>query len=96
MKIIHVLAVIPYLCTAAALAADNLPPVQRTQYGAPKCPTDLDIKNMETRMSARVIPAKNRVALEAEHAKAHLCRRAGTEYTPDDWKRMKAVTRGDD
>lgn len=76
-------------------AQDNLPPVQRTQFGAPKCPEDNDIRNIDVRLSARVVPPKNQAALQVERAKAITCRRSGGEYTPRDWDRMRAVTSGD-
>lgn len=96
MKKLHTLALAAYLCTAAALAAETLPPVQYTPNGAYKCPRDIDIKNMDTRMSALVVPAKNLVALQHERAKAVTCRMTGAQYTPEDWKRMNAVLRGDE
>ncbi len=82
------------LVISGAAVAQNLPPVEYVN-GAPQCPRDLDIKNMETRLSARVVPADNAAEVRQEIAKATHCRRMGLRYGPDDWKRMNAVTRGD-
>lgn len=83
------------LAIVGAVHANNaLPPVQYIA-GAPACPSDLDIKNIETRLSARVVPPDNAGSLHQEKAKAMTCRTAGGRYSQDDWKRMKAVTRGD-
>ncbi|WP_048441785.1 hypothetical protein [Caenimonas sp. SL110] len=79
---------------SGAALAQSLPPVEYVN-GAPQCPRDLDIKNMETRLSARIVPADNAAAVRQELAKAAQCRRMGLSYGPDDWKRMNAVTRGD-
>lgn len=73
---------------------NGLPPVQYVN-GAPNCPRDLDIKNIDTRLSARVVPADNMAALHQERDKAVRCRTLGTRYSPEDWKRMNAVIRGD-
>jgi hypothetical protein len=59
------------------------------------CPSDTDIANIHTRLSARVVPADNRVALQHELAKAQQCRAVGIRYSYDDWRRLEAVLRGD-
>jgi hypothetical protein len=79
----------------AALAQSELPPVRYNQYGAPQCPTDTDLRNMDVRLSALVVPADNKAALIAERTKAQACRRSGGTYTHRDWERMRAVTNGD-
>lgn len=87
-----------YLLGALAVAgvahANGLPPVQYID-GVPACPRDVDIQNIETRLSARVVPADNLSALNQEKAKAVRCRTLGGRYSQEDWKRMNAVTRGD-
>lgn len=83
-----------FAMAGAAHASNTLPPVQYIG-GTPACPSDLDIKNMETRLSARVVAPDNASSLHLEKAKAMTCRTAGGRYSQDDWKRMKAVTRGD-
>lgn len=87
-----------YLLTVMLLAgvahAQKLPPVEYID-GTPGCPRDLDIANIDTRLSASVIPADNRMALHQEKAKAVQCRMIGSRYSQEDFKRMQAVTRGD-
>ncbi len=86
----------------AGMAAHELPPPRGHQRGpaggaAPgACPSATDIGNIHTRLSARVVPARNRVALQQELAKAQRCIELGTKYSYDDWKRLEAVLRGDD
>ena len=82
------------LVVGGAAWATELPPVQYVN-GIPACPSDQDLKNIDTRLSARVIPADNRAALQQEKAKATRCRMTGTRYLEFDWKRMEAVIRGD-
>jgi hypothetical protein len=79
---------------AGAANAQKLPPVQYID-GAPACPRDVDIANIDTRLSARVIAADNQMALHQEKAKAIQCRMIGARYSGEDFKRMHAVTRGD-
>jgi hypothetical protein len=60
------------------------------------CPSETDIRNIHTRLSAKVIPAKNRAALYTELARAERCPTLGGRYSHEDWKRLQAVLRGDD
>jgi len=60
------------------------------------CPSETDIRNIHTRLSAKVIPAKNRAALYTELAKAERCPAVGRRYSYEDWKRLQDVLRGDD
>jgi hypothetical protein len=60
------------------------------------CPTETDIRNIHTRLSARVIAPSNRAALYTELAKAERCPVIGRRYTYEDWKRLEGVLRGDD
>lgn len=87
-----------FLLAAMSLAgvvhAQKLPPVQYIE-GSPACPRDIDIGNIDTRLSARVIAADNQMALHQERAKAIQCRMIGARYSQEDFKRMQAVTRGD-
>jgi hypothetical protein len=59
------------------------------------CPSDLDIKNIHTALSARVIQPRNAVALRSELAKAESCRSTGGRYTYEQWKRLENVLRGE-
>jgi hypothetical protein len=59
------------------------------------CPSELDIKNIHTALSALVIPTKNASALKSELAKAELCRASGGRYTYEQWKRLENVLRGE-
>lgn len=59
------------------------------------CPSETDIRNIHTRLSAKVIPASNRAALYKELAKAERCPAVGRPYSNEDWKRLKDVLRGD-
>jgi hypothetical protein len=60
------------------------------------CPSDLDLKNIETRLSGQVIPARNRTALHQERWKALECRAIGARYDYHAWNRLEAVLRGED
>jgi hypothetical protein len=60
------------------------------------CPSDLDVQNIDTRLSGHVVPAKNRAALHYERSKALRCRSFGGRYEHDDWKRLAGVLRGED
>jgi hypothetical protein len=60
------------------------------------CPSETEIKNIHTRLSASVIPAANRRALYVELEKAERCPSLGRRYSYDDWKRLEGVLRGDD
>ena len=60
------------------------------------CPSETDIKNIHTRLSASVIPAANRRALYVELDKAERCSSLGRRYSYDEWKRLEGVLRGDD
>lgn len=75
-----------FLLLAGAASAQSVP-------GA--CPSDLDIKNIHTALSALVIPPRNALALRSELAKAELCRGAGGRYTYEQWKRLENVLRGE-
>jgi surface antigen len=59
------------------------------------CPSDLDIKNIHTRLSAQVIHPKNRAALHHELAKASNCRAYGGTYSYEQRKRLEDVLRGE-
>ena len=60
------------------------------------CPSETDINNIHTRLSAKVIPAANRAALYTQLAKAERCPTLGRRYSYEDWKRLEGVLRGDD
>jgi hypothetical protein len=77
------------LALAAVATHAQLPPVKPGE-----CPTDLDIQNIHTSLSAKVVPPKNASSLHRELAKAETCRRVGSKYTHDDWKRLEEVLRG--
>jgi hypothetical protein len=84
------------LASAATSAyAQDLPPVRYNQFMSPLCPTDNDIRNIDVRLSARVVTPQNQIALTAERVKAIACRQTGGQYTSNDWERMRAVTNGD-
>lgn len=59
------------------------------------CPSDTDVANINTRLSARVHPPSNVGALRAELSKAQRCRVIAGRYSHDDWQRLQAVLRGD-
>ena len=90
-----------------SLAAARSPPPQPapTPVGAPSayqalppgsCPSETDIGNIHTRLSAKVVPAANRAALYTQLAKAERCPTLGRRYSHEDWKRLEGVLRGDD
>lgn len=79
--------------TAGVPDAGLLPP-QGPGPGA--CPGELDLRNIETRLSGQVVPAKNRAALYHERWKAQQCRVVGGRYGHEDWKRLEGVLRGED
>ena len=81
--------------TETPVASPNPRPEKQAPEPA-SCPSELDIKNIHTRLSARVVPAKNTAALHTELAKAERCARIGGRYSYDDWQRLQAVLRGDD
>lgn len=60
------------------------------------CPTETDIKNIHTRLNAKIVPAKNVSALHNELDKAERCPHGSRRYSHEDWKRLEAVLRGDD
>jgi hypothetical protein len=60
------------------------------------CPSDLDLKNIETRLSGQLLPVGNRRALHHERWKALECRAIGARYDYGAWKRLEGVLRGED
>lgn len=80
--------------TSVATGQD-LPPVRYVD-GAPACPSDLDIRNIDTRLSARVISPANEQTLRAERRKAVQCRQSNKRYSEKEWRRLEAVIRGED
>lgn len=79
---------------AAASPAQQLPAVIYVD-GRPQCPTDLDLRNIETRLSARTAKPGNQTSLRAEQMLAINCRMNGTRYSESDWQRLRAVVRGE-
>lgn len=79
---------------ASGQEVNELPPVRYVD-GAPACPSDTDIKNIDTRLSSRISSPSNESTVRAERQRAVTCRMAGQRYTPADWERMTAVIRGD-
>lgn len=82
------------VAVGAAAGAQQLPPVVY-ENGRPQCPIDRDIKNLETRLNARVVPPPNAQSVQFERDKAIQCRLQGARYSDAEFTRMEAVTRGD-
>jgi hypothetical protein len=78
-----------------AFAQQKLPPVQYTEIGVPACPTDLDLRNLDVRLSAVLHHPDNAHSVRVEQGRAVSCRTAGARYTEQDWKRLRAVLRGE-
>ena len=94
MRLIAVAALTSAVLSAGAQEVHELPPVRYID-GAPACPSDTDIKNIDTRLSSRVSAPSNEISVRAERQRAVRCRTIGSRYTPADWERMKAIIRGD-
>jgi hypothetical protein len=62
----------------------------------PRCPSGLDIRNLETRLSGRIPAAANSDAVKLEIIKAKECIAIGSRYTETEWKRLRAVLRGEE
>ena len=91
------LAATPPTVPQGAVAPAEIPEAGARQASPPgSCPSETDIRNIHTRLSAMVIPAKNRTALYTELAKAQRCPAVDGRYSYEDWKRLQAVLRGDD
>ncbi|HEY8361044.1 MAG TPA: DUF4124 domain-containing protein [Ramlibacter sp.] len=59
------------------------------------CPSELDVRNIEAAMSARVV-VKRQASLRQELRKAAACRSGShPPYTSAEWDRMRAVLRGE-
>lgn len=71
-------------------------PAQQIAPTPVSCPSEVDIKNIHTRLSAKVIPAGNRAALHRELAKAERCIAIGGRYSYEDRRRLESVLRGED
>lgn len=82
------------LSEAIGQEVHQLPPVRYVD-GVPACPSDTDIKNIDTGLSSRVSSPSNEGTLHSERQRAVRCRMVGLQYTPADWERMKAVIRGE-
>lgn len=80
--------------TVSGQEVNELPPVRYVD-GAAACPSDTDIKNIDTRLSSRISSPTNEATLRVERQTAVRCRIAGLRYTPADWERMAAIIRGD-
>lgn len=95
MRIIAVAALTGAIWSAAAQDVHELPPVPILKDGTQACPSDTDIKNIDTRLSSRLSPPANERSLRAERQRAVKCRTAGPHYTRGDWERLTAIVRGD-
>ena len=83
------------LLVSNQLASAALPALQYID-GRPACPSDLDIRNLETRLSAVVHRASNEARVRQELQKATTCRQVGARYSEVDWKVLQAVLRGEE
>jgi len=81
--------------TLPAFAQQQLPPVQYSQVGAALCPTDLDLRNLDVRLSSVINRPGNEQSVRSEQRKAVLCRTTGSRYTDKDWRQLRAVLRGE-
>lgn len=79
---------------ASAQEVHEIPAVQYVD-GVPACPSDTDIKNIDTRLSSRIASPTNEGTLRSERQRAVRCRTIGLRYAPADWERMRAVIRGE-
>lgn len=71
-------------------------PSRQTAPAPASCPSEVDIKNIHTRLSAKIIPAGNRAALHQELTKAERCLAIGGRYSYEDRRRLESVLRGED
>ena len=94
MRLIVAAALTSAVLSTGAQEIHELPPVGYID-GSPACPSDTDIKNIDTRLSSRVSAPSNEVSVRAERQRAVRCRTIGLRYTAADWERMKAIIRGD-
>jgi hypothetical protein len=74
------------------------PPAAELEAKLPpgSCPSETDIRNINTRLTGTVVSPRNRFALQNELAKAEKCPRGRRAYAYDDWKRLEGVLRGDE
>jgi len=89
------LALVLAVGSISAAAQQNLPPVQYDERGVPTCPSDLDLRNLDVRLSATVRRPENEASVRQEQRLAIHCRMAGSRYTEKDWERLRAVLRGE-
>ena len=94
MRIIATTALALWVLAAGAQEVHELPPVRYID-GAPACPSDTDIRNIDTRLSSRVLRPSNERSLRVERRIAVRCRTHGLRYTPADWERIARVVRGE-
>jgi hypothetical protein len=80
--------------SATAQEVHELPAVRYID-GTPACPSDTEIKNIDTRLSSRISAPSNEMSVRAERQHAVRCRIFGLRYTHADWQRLAAVIRGD-
>lgn len=63
----------------------------QNQYATPSqnCPSELEIKNLETSASSMTLGKKEREFLHAEIRRAYACRTEGGNYSTSDWQKIK-------
>ena len=63
----------------------------QNQYITPSqnCPSELEIKNLETSASSKTLGKKEREFLHAEVRRAYACRTEGGNYSTSDWQKIK-------
>jgi hypothetical protein len=53
------------------------------------CPSDIDIRNLETKASSITLHEEDRTFLQAEIRRARACKKEGGQYDAEDWKKIK-------
>lgn len=80
------LLILPFVASAQTA----IPP----EHG--NCPTDKDLSNIDTRLSAKVVTPKNQQALHTQRTLAIQCRALRGQFSHAQWERFNAVLRGEE
>lgn len=67
-----------------------------SQQAQPDCPSALDIRNLETRLSGRMPAPSNAQSVRLELVKARSCTTLGLRYEKTEWARLRAALRGEE
>ena len=73
-------------------SANSQPNSQQAYQSAPEgsvCPSAQEIKNLETSASSNTLKRQEREFMQAEIRRARACSKEGSNYSPEDWKRIQ-------